>query len=181
MFEMTNNKVMLRGKLQNDFVFFEEREGKKLYKGTITVKSLQRRYEDKIDILIEEEKILSKKKNDKKVEIIGELNLNRGRCDILVKNLQYLKEEYEPDLNFVFLEAYLIRKPCKGEKNTILSVALNQKSDASYINCICTGIMAERVRGFQVSEKKIKIDGKIVTRRRNKRSIKEILVDQIER
>lgn len=180
MFEMTNNKVMLRGRLQNDFVFFEEREGKKLYKGTIVVKSLKRRYEDKIDVLIEE-KLLLKKENDKKVEIRGKLDLNRGRCDILVKNLHYLKEEDEPDLNFVFLEAYLIRKPCKRKKNTILSVALNQKSSASYINCICTGLMVDRVNGFQVSEKKIKINGKIVTKRSNKRNIKVVLVDQIER
>lgn len=180
MFEITNNKVMLRGKLQDNFVFCEEREGKNFYKGTVVVKSIQRRYEDQIDILIDEEQLLEKEETDKKVEIKGDVDLDRGSCNILVKKLQYLKEEYEPDLNFIFLEAYIIRRPWKRGRNTILSVALNQQHNLSYIKCICSGKMAETVSGFPVG-KKIKLNGKIVTRRKKEKNINEVLVYQIEK
>lgn len=180
MYEMTNNKVILRGKLQDNFVFFEEREGKKFYKGTLVVKTVQRRYEDQIDILIDEEQLLAKEENAKKVEVKGIVDLDKGTCNILVKKLQYLKEEYEPDLNFIFLEAYIIRKPWKRKKNTILFVVLNQQYNLSYIKCICSGKMAERVRGFPVG-KKVKLNGKILTKRIKEKTVNEVFVYQIEK
>lgn len=180
MYEMTNNKVILRGKLQDNFVFFEEREGKNLYKGTVIVKTIQRRYEDQIDILIDEEQLLTKEVSDKKVELKGEVELDRGSCNILAKKLQYLKEEYEPDLNFIFLEAYIIKKPWKRGKCTILSVAINQQHNLSYIKCICSGKMAEMVIGFPVG-KMIKLNGKICTKRTKKKNISEVLVYHIEK
>ena len=180
MFEMTNNRIILRGKLQNDFVFYEERDGKNFYKGTVAVKSIQRRYEDKIDILINEEQLVIKEENCKKVEVKGEVELDKGSCDILVEKLQYLKEEYEPDLNFIFLEVYIVKKPWRRGRSTILSVSLDKQYNSSYIKCICSGSMAEMVSGFQIG-KKIRLSGKLVTIRRNKKNINEVLVYQIEK
>lgn len=179
MFEFANNKVMLRGKLKDDFIFYEERDGKKLYKGTVTVKSIQRRYEDLIDILISEEKLQEREAAYKKIEIKGKIELHRDKCNVLVQELHYLKEEYEPDLNFVFLEAYVIKKPWKKRKNVILSISLSSQQYSPYIKCICSGNIAKRVNGIQVC-KKIRLNGKLVSKRKKDGYINEVLVCQIE-
>ncbi|MBQ2937747.1 MAG: hypothetical protein IJE05_02545 [Clostridia bacterium] len=179
MFEITNNKVMLRGKLKDDFAFYEERDGKKFYKGTVAVKSLQRRYEDQIDVLINEEQLLERENAYKKIEIKGEIELNKDKCNVLAQKLHYLKEEYEPDLNFIFLEAYVIRKPWKKGQNVILAISLKSQQNSPYIKCVCSGNIAKRVSGIQVC-KKVKLDGKIVSKRRKEGYINEVLVCQIE-
>lgn len=177
MLEITNNKVMLRGNLQTDMSFYEEREGKKIYKGTVAVKSLKRRIEDEINILVSEEILLEKQKDDKKIEIIGEIELDKGKCNVFVKKMHYLKEEYEPDANFIFLEAYIMQKANKKGKNAILTIALSPEG-ATYIKCRCSKRISERVSGFQVG-RKVTIDGKIISKRKNKKLINEIVVYQI--
>lgn len=177
-----NNKVWIKGKISNEFEFFEiGNDGVAYFRNEIVINRISGKT-DKISILIPKDLIEIKDYIISKgvtVEICGEFNSKnwvgkdkKSHLDlfITVTAIRKLFEKEKININNIYLDGYIC-KPVKcrdtplGKKIADINVAINYDyKESSYIPCIAWDNDARFVSDLNVGDR-IKIFGRIQSRK----------------
>lgn len=178
-----SNKVVITGRIENEFEYCHEVMGNTYYQARVKVERLSGT-EDFVPIIVSDLLIrkYSKKKpiKGKFVEVAGQFRShNRWGEDgrkhlelflfVMAINIYEDRLEETVDANLIFLNGYLCKPPVYrvtplGRKITDLLIAVNRtygKSD--YIPCILWGVNAKMASEFEVGDK-LELYGRIQSR-----------------
>ena len=183
-----SNKVVITGRIENEFEYCHEVMGNNYYRTRVIVERFSGT-EDFVPIVVSD--LLIKKYSIKKpikgkfVEIVGQFRAyNRWGEDgrkhlelflfVMAINIYEDRLKETVDANLIFLNGYLCKPPVYrvtplGRRITDLLIAVNRpygKSD--YIPCIAWGINAKMASEFEVGDR-LKLYGRIQSRRYFKR------------
>lgn len=164
---MLENRVLLAGKLKDNFKFYYSSNDRSYYINHVIVEREQR--EEHIPIVAEKGKIdfLIQYKNER-VEIFGNLketNFNVKFLFVKVQRINFINIRKTMDKVFLVGEMHKIQsyKECKDEIRSEFRIS----TDGGRITCMARNREAEYVRKIKKGER-IKITGRIITENSNK-------------
>ena len=172
---MTNNQVTLSGQIASAFEFSHEVYGEGFYRAFISVNRTSGAV-DTIPLIVSERLVdVSQDYTNENVCICGQYRTynrqeeNKNSLVINVFVTEFILEAEQSDVNEIYLEGYICKKPTFretpfGRQISDFIIAVNRNySKSDYIPCICWGRNALFMSGLNVGDY-IQLSGRIQSR-----------------